>query len=184
MSLTTAPAPVFSTLPDLDLESAINSALERIPPLWPLKHFVAVNPFVGLADQPFSKACALLQRVVGAAPLQPPADYFRAFQEGRIRPQDLAAAADDDWTVDRLMAALEGADGERPAPTCSTVADFLDEEHPRAHWSVFVVEEFPGGVRSRSTKTRRRGILRGKPPDCFGVGVKARRETATPRPLG
>jgi hypothetical protein len=99
----------FSTLPDLDLESAINSALERIPPLWPLKHFVAVNPFVGLADQPFSKACALLQRVVGAAPLQPPADYFRAFQEGRIRPQDLAAAADDDWTVLAAFEAVKDA---------------------------------------------------------------------------
>ncbi len=141
MSLTTAPAPVFSTPPDLDLGSAINAALERIPPLWPLRHFVAVNPFVGLADQPFANACALLQRVVGSAPLQPAADYLRAFQAGMIRPEDLAAAADDDWPVDRLLAALEGVDGAPPAPAFATVADFLDQEHPRAHWSVFVVEE-------------------------------------------
>jgi len=47
--------------------AAIDDALTRIPPLWPLRHFVAVNPFVGLADRPFSVAAALLQRTVGAA---------------------------------------------------------------------------------------------------------------------
>jgi hypothetical protein len=51
-----------------DLGAAIRAALARIPPLWPLRHFVAVNPFVGLVDRPFSQAAELLQRVAGAAP--------------------------------------------------------------------------------------------------------------------
>ena len=33
------------------LESAIVAALGRVAPLWPLGHFVAVNPFAGLLDQ-------------------------------------------------------------------------------------------------------------------------------------
>jgi uncharacterized protein YbcC (UPF0753/DUF2309 family) len=124
------------------LAAAIDAALARIPPLWPLKHFVAVNPFVGLLDRPFNEACALLQRSVGAAPLQSPADYLAAYRSGAISLEDLAAAAQPDWSAPGLVAALETAES---APSTSgalaTVADLLDEERPRAHWSLFVVEE-------------------------------------------
>ena len=119
----------------------IASALGRIPPLWPLKHFVAVNPFVGLLDQSFSEACALLQRTTGGVPLQSPADYLAAFRAGTISPADLADAADSDWTSARLIKALENAGDTPPSPPVATVADLLDQERPRAHWSTFVVDE-------------------------------------------
>lgn len=136
MSATFAPAPASSPA----LAVAVESALSRIPPLWPLKHFVAVNPFVGLLDRPFADACSLLQRSVGAAPLQSPADYLEAHRSGVIGPDDLVAVADAQWPASRLISALEKADvgGEC---ALATVADLLDQERPRAHWSVFVVEE-------------------------------------------
>lgn len=123
-----------------DLAASIDEALSRIPPLWPLKHFVAVNPFVGLVDRPFPEACALLQRTVGSAPLQAPADYLAAFRDGLISPADLASVADAAWPTQRLVATLENADAVPPAPI-ATVADLLDAEKPRAHWSTFVTEE-------------------------------------------
>ena len=83
-----------------EIAAATDAALRRIPPLWPLRHFVAVNPFLGLVDRPFPEACALLQRVVGAAPLQAPADYRQAFRDGRITAEDLAAAGDARESVD------------------------------------------------------------------------------------
>jgi len=132
-----APVPPASTAPQV----AIDEALARIPPLWPLKHFVAVNPFVGLLNQPFSEACALLQRTVGAAPLQAPEAYLAAYRGGTITPADLADAADPDWPAERLLAALEKADESPAGFPLATVADLLDQERPRAHWSVFVVEE-------------------------------------------
>jgi hypothetical protein len=52
----TAPAPTA-------LESAIAEACERIAPLWPLKHFVAVNPFLGFTGQSFAATTATLRRV-------------------------------------------------------------------------------------------------------------------------
>ena len=76
------------------LSADIDEALSRIPPLWPLKHFVAVNPFVGLINRPFTEACDLLQRTVGAAPLQSPADYLAAYRAWAISQTDLEAAAD------------------------------------------------------------------------------------------
>ena len=38
------------------LREIIKSACRRIPPLWPLKNFVAVNPFLGLSDRQFVAA--------------------------------------------------------------------------------------------------------------------------------
>ena len=130
-----------SCLPAPALAPIIAEALTRIPPLWPLKHFVAVNPFVGLIDRPFSEACSLLQRTVGAAPLQSPAEYLAAYRSWSIAQQDLEAAADSEWTPQRLLAVLENTQSAPALLPIATVADLLDQERPRAHWSVFVVDE-------------------------------------------
>ena len=92
----------------------------RIPPLWPLRHFVAVNPFVGFTDRPFTDACAVLLRTAGAAPLQRPEEYLSAWRDGTIRPEDLDGVAQDGWTREGLIAALEAPSGtasQHPIPT-------------------------------------------------------------------
>lgn len=124
-----------------DLGASISAALVRIPPLWPLRHFVAVNPFVGLVDRPFSTASELLLQVAGAAPLQSASDYREAYRAGQIEPADLATAAGAEWTPSALIEALEGPPSNAKAVTICTVADLLDHERPRAHWSSFVVDE-------------------------------------------
>lgn len=40
------------------IDAAIARACEKIAPLWPLKHFVAVNPFLGFSGQSFATTCA------------------------------------------------------------------------------------------------------------------------------
>ncbi|MBS0244795.1 MAG: DUF2309 family protein, partial [Proteobacteria bacterium] len=51
------------TVTDKDqLTATIRSACRRIAPLWPLKHFVAVNPFLGFTQEPFAETCAKLSR--------------------------------------------------------------------------------------------------------------------------
>lgn len=128
----------------IHLEAALEAALGRIPPLWPLRHFVAVNPFVGLSDRPFAAACALLQRTVGGAPVQSPTEYLAAWHRGTISPADLSEAANAYWPEERLLATLvEVAEtaGKAPGEPLPTVADWLDRKRPRAHWSLFVVEE-------------------------------------------
>ena len=51
-----------------DTNAEVEAACRRIPPLWPLQSFVAVNPFVGLSDTPFPTAVDLISRV-GHAPI-------------------------------------------------------------------------------------------------------------------
>ncbi|HRX54765.1 MAG TPA: DUF2309 domain-containing protein [Verrucomicrobiales bacterium] len=123
------------------LESSITEALDRIPPLWPLGHFVAVNPFAGFAHLPFVEACQILQRTVGSAPLQSPAEYLAALEEGKICSDDLVAVAEDGWTFERLVAVLKAAKASPEVEVIPTVADLLDRQRPHAHWSDFVVEE-------------------------------------------
>ncbi|MBN8247318.1 MAG: DUF2309 domain-containing protein [Verrucomicrobia bacterium] len=136
MSLSPSPNSIPNRLTD-----AVDAALRRIPPLWPLQHFVAVNPFLGLTDQPFPDACALLERVTGAAPLQSWTAYRAAWENGTIRPEDLAQAADARWTRERLLAMVNHPGPETSVKPLRTVADALDQTGPRVHWGAFVVEE-------------------------------------------
>jgi hypothetical protein len=73
---------------DLDeLSRRIDAACGRVAPLWPLKHFVAVNPFFGLADHSFQDASDALARITGnslymSRDFLPRADGKRAYHLG------------------------------------------------------------------------------------------------------
>ena len=58
-------------MPRLALEERARRACSRVAPLWPLRDFVAVNPFLGLSDQGFGEAAATLRRVAGRNLLPP-----------------------------------------------------------------------------------------------------------------
>ena len=76
----------------IDWKSKADAACLRVPPLWPIKDFVAVNPFVGLADMHFAAASSLMQKINHGGMLLK-ADYFREqFQKGRITQLDLQGA--------------------------------------------------------------------------------------------
>ena len=72
--------------------AAAQQACRRIAPLWPLKHFVAVNPFLGLVDQRFAEAAVLMSKAAGARMTMPREFYAEAIASGRITDADLAAA--------------------------------------------------------------------------------------------
>ncbi|WP_298490637.1 YbcC family protein [uncultured Chloroflexus sp.] len=72
--------------------AAAKRAEQRIAPLWPLRYFVAVNPYLGLIDHSFADAAQLLARRAGAKMTAPRSFYAEAIQSGRITDDDLAAA--------------------------------------------------------------------------------------------
>lgn len=116
-------------------EMAIAGACNRIAPLWPLKHFVAVNPFLGFTNQSFHATCATLYRVARIDMLMPRAFYRQKLASGYITEGDLAgalAAAPEDWhappTVQALTHAI-GLDPRRKAKhpaVVATIAEVLD----------------------------------------------------------
>lgn len=121
-----------------------------MPPLWSLKNFVAVNPFVGLVDRPFGEVCELIKRVTHDSMLMDPAWFKSAFESGRISRQDLLEAVEDAPTskhdekervVDELLRYLEKpAAPESTRLKVLTVSDIVDQRHG-AHWSAAVNEE-------------------------------------------
>ena len=74
------------------LSSQIDSASSKIAPLWPLSHFVAVNPFVGFADHNFARTAEAHKRVQGSDLILPMAWFKEKFESGDIGLENLRAA--------------------------------------------------------------------------------------------
>lgn len=124
----TRPAPAM-------IDVAIERACSKIAPLWPLKHFVAVNPFLGFSDQSFSGTCATLRRVAGVDMLMPRIFYRGALAAGQIEDRDLTtaiaaksgySAMASDAIALRRAAEREPATNSRPKAVVATVAEVLD----------------------------------------------------------
>jgi uncharacterized protein YbcC (UPF0753/DUF2309 family) len=117
------------------LEAAIAGATRRIAPLWPLRHFVAVNPFLGFTDQAFETTCATMQRVNRLSMLMPRAFYREALSSGVIDICDLEHALQtaslgghENCSMTELLHALDAVSPSqgKPAAVVATVAEILD----------------------------------------------------------
>jgi hypothetical protein len=121
---------------DAAVRRAIEGACRRIAPLWPLKNFVAVNPFHGFMGQSFHATCATLHRIARIEMLMPRAFYRDALNKGEFGEADLQAVLDQvppHWRAPRTLVDLKAAMDER-APNrakhpavVATVAEVLDE---------------------------------------------------------
>jgi len=135
-----------SAVPNADVViAAAQRAARRIAPLWPLKHFVAVNPFLGLAEMRFVEAAHVMARAAGARMTMPRSFYAEAIASGRIGDADLAAALAEAGPAAGLpahVAALKAASQmETPGkvkvlPTAADVATAVTGRD----WAGFAIE--------------------------------------------
>lgn len=128
------------------IEAAVDRAGRRIAPLWPLRHFVAVNPYLGLLEQPFETAAQMLGRRAGAHMTAPRSFYAAAIQNGRITDADLAAALAEGiphssapQNVEALKASALQDDAEITFEKIPTVADLASDVTGK-DWAEFVTE--------------------------------------------
>lgn len=70
----------------------IERASTRIAPLWPLQHFVAVNPYLGFLDHPFHEGLARVEQLLGARGAMSLADYQQALAAKQFESADLDTA--------------------------------------------------------------------------------------------
>ena len=135
MNAAPSPQNADSFFNETALEVAVDEACGRIAPLWPLKHFVAVNPFLGFADRTFHATCAMMHRVARVDMLMPREFYARSLAAGEIEDQDIErarAAAPLEWRVPESVAELRAAldrvqpQQEKHAAHVATVAELLD----------------------------------------------------------
>ena len=74
------------------LVETLRVACKKIAPVWPLENFVAVFPYLGLADQKFSTAAQTLANVGGIQMTLPTSFYRNKIGEGKITRNDLGSA--------------------------------------------------------------------------------------------
>ena len=136
------------------LRDTVQSVGQRIPPLWSLRNFVAVNPFLGLRDRHFLDAARLMQRVAHGDILMPAAYYQEQIATGRIQERDFGAAlrlapqtlpaawaqAIDFREFNDWQRALARPPADPTAARVLTFADFLDARNGSG-WGALVVEE-------------------------------------------
>jgi uncharacterized protein YbcC (UPF0753/DUF2309 family)/NADH:ubiquinone oxidoreductase subunit 5 (subunit L)/multisubunit Na+/H+ antiporter MnhA subunit len=131
--------PGYAPPPNAVDPQAVAAACAKIAPLWPLDHFVAVNPFVGFTDQPVSAAAAYLTRVVNAdlLPLADAPALLNQMQDAHLMAarlqlptadQHLLAAAGVAPTAEALRAALLDRHARRVhAPAVTLFSQFVDQ---------------------------------------------------------
>lgn len=123
------------------LTDSIQAACSKIAPLWPLSHFVAVNPFVGFSDQSFERTADLHHRIQGSDTVMPKSWFAAKYTAGEIGVEDLRhavasaapelqqsfAAAQQTLSVENILELLQQSDVEESPlyQTCSFSA-YLD----------------------------------------------------------
>ncbi|WP_226389174.1 YbcC family protein [Penaeicola halotolerans] len=74
------------------LKETLELACKKIAPVWPLEHFVAVNPYQGIADQSFGAAAQQLSQLGGINMTLPISFYLEKIAEGIITKEDIKQA--------------------------------------------------------------------------------------------
>ncbi len=118
----------------------LDVVLERIPPLWPLTDYVAVNPFLGFADRPLAEAAREIADGLGASVLPPTAYYRSRWGKGAFGHHDVAAAAARlDANTSEALGLLDSSRPkvERPASQIATFAERYDSVHG-TQWELFL----------------------------------------------
>lgn len=148
----TPPVPTVAPTANFDLAECLAGIEAMVPPLWPLKDYVAVNPFLGLSHCSFLTARRMLRQVRDCE-LLPSADYFRAqLQRGEITREDVDSACrqcaqqypehydglDAEWILQQLAENLPTQrSNERHFVT---FAEFLDR-HLQSNWASHIVND-------------------------------------------
>lgn len=104
--------------------AAADRAVRAIPPLWPLASSVAVNPFLGQAEQTLASTAALLRRVGGTAITMPRAWYAEKIASGEISDGDLEAVVAASGGAATLAEVRQALAAPRvPAQAIPTISD-------------------------------------------------------------
>ena len=138
-------APHIAAKSGRELEAAVDRAVRAIPPLFPLASSVAVNPFLGQADETLAKAGVRLARVAGAAMTMPRRWRRDKISAGVITDADLAQALDAapaDLRPSSLAALKAAAADDAAEPAALPTIAGLAAEASGVDWPALIEDRF------------------------------------------
>ncbi len=136
------------------LEAALFTVQSHVAPMWPLKDFVAVNPFVGFTEIKFLEAMHRLQRVRDGEMLMPISYYRRRLAAGELSDGDIMLALEqcskeypeifshyssDEWQK-RLVSNHYDFDVESSERPFQTLAEWIDRKRGST-WASIITNE-------------------------------------------
>ncbi|MEF8793586.1 YbcC family protein [Thiohalorhabdus sp.] len=127
-----------------NIDQAIDTVCNRIPPFWPLDCLVATNPFHGFVDWDFDRAAEYQLRVLGRPLTMDRRWLAQQLASGRISEEDLEQAlelAGSELIPEDVRAAAN--EPEPPATRIMLYADLLDERY-RPRFSRYVIQQISG----------------------------------------
>lgn len=134
------------------LDAVLQNVQAAIAPVWPLKDYVAVNPFLGLADRSFLEARQLLRSVSDCEMLMPLEYFADQYHRGHLQPQHIEKAVAEceannvsgGISVEEIVRQLsrqsacdKSENYERRVRTVAEIAD----QHGGSDWSTLIVDE-------------------------------------------
>ena len=127
-----------------EVSAAVKSAVHTIAPLWPLESFVAVNPFLGIANLPYADADNTVDRIWGARLVMPRSFYAAAINNEQINHAHIEAAlaelpggiADEHDAASIVRLAFSDEPRSQPMPT---IAEIISRE-TGDDWHAFVID--------------------------------------------
>ena len=136
------------------LKSKVDSAVNCIPPLWPLQSFVAVNPFLGLSGLNFLEASAWVSKVLHGEIYMDPEYYIEKLKGENISDAEfnkmqirLLKTHDPVWapnlsfpSLDSLVQYLEFMEKGEDNSRVLSYADFVDKVQ-NSQWKAIITEE-------------------------------------------
>ncbi|PTB92885.1 DUF2309 domain-containing protein, partial [Marivirga lumbricoides] len=128
----------------LSIQSLLNKGVSRIAPLWSLDSFVAVNPYLGLADMKFQDAMLFLHKSSKVEATLPLSFYLNALHEGIISKQDIKEALSKDGSgtvkeVEEFLYHLQEIDEQESEFKLLTLAEVASSIYSK-EWSRFMVD--------------------------------------------
>ena len=126
----------------------LNKTAKKIAPLWSLENFVAVNPYLGMADKEFSKAMDFLNKSSQVNATLPVSFYLNALREGKMTRAHIAEVLEHnnyglhdnaDQHVVSVILDGENAWEYYPRNGCLCLTSLYKRlaDHPRLHLTTF-----------------------------------------------
>ncbi|HKK77042.1 MAG TPA: DUF2309 domain-containing protein [Saprospiraceae bacterium] len=134
-----------STTTRTQVEDWLGKCAKRIAPLWSLENFVAVNPYLGMAHQPFSEAMDFLHKSSQVQATLPVAFFLEALQKEKMSRQDIADALAHrnyglNLNADQLIEQLiDEVATENKEPAIKTMSDLASEINGKK-WGRFMID--------------------------------------------
>ena len=121
----------------------VTRACHRIPPLWDLSNYVAVNPFLGFTSRPLVEAAQEISDGLSAHVLPGLEDYRAQWEAGAFGPADLARAAERAGQDPEVLGAMLVGRADTPRRKARTVLTFAERHDLRygTDWNDAVIHQ-------------------------------------------